>query len=135
MIAFLDACVVIYWIEMKEPQYQQLADKLHALRKKYPSLSFAVSELSLLECRVKPMREKNEDLLKMYHRFFAARDLALMPLSLDVIEQATLLRARYNVATPDALQAASALSISEEVIFVTGDSAFKKVPNLNVVIV
>lgn len=132
MIAFLDACVIIYWVEMKNPYYGQFANKIHELREHYGTLSFAASQLSLLECNVKPTREKNEDILNRYKKFFNARDLLLIPVSLEVIEQATWLRANYNLPTPDALQASSALSIAEETLFLTGDKIFKKVPRLEV---
>lgn len=130
---FLDACVIIYWVEIAEPYYGKFVDKLHDIRTQYGLLPFAVSHLSLLECRVKPVREKNKDLLKRYQQFFAAQDLNLVALTPAVLEVATQLRAQHHLPTPDAIQAASALSISDPIIFLTGDSGFKKVPNLNVI--
>jgi predicted nucleic acid-binding protein len=135
MLAFLDACAIIYWVEMRESQYQQFVDRMHHLRGKYGALNFATSQLSILECRVKPIRERNEQLLKNYQIFFSADDFMLIPMDLAIINDATSLRASYNLSTPDALQAATALSISEELLFITGDTAFKKVPNLQVVII
>jgi predicted nucleic acid-binding protein len=42
------------------------------------------------------------------------------------------MRIHYNLSTPDALHAASALLIKDEIIFLTGDKSFKKISNLNV---
>ncbi len=132
MIAFLDTCAIIYWVEMMDPQYKQFVAKLKRLRQEYGEFTFAASELSLLECRVKPIREKNAEVLKRYQKFFTTRDLSLIPIDLSLIEQATHIRANYNSPTPDAIQAAAALSISDEVIFITGDKAFKKISSLQV---
>lgn len=132
MKLFLDACAIIYFVEMAEPHYKKFADKLHKIHNKHENTTFAASQLSLLECRVKPMREQNEELLGRYQQFFCATDLLLMPLTAPILEKATQLRAFHNLRTPDALQAATALSVDDDVIFVTGDSSFKKVKNLDI---
>lgn len=97
-------------------------------------VELAVSRLSLMECRVKPLRESNADLLQRYAEFFAA--VQVLELSAETIDLATELRADYGLKTPDALQAASALQwqrdSQEEVLFVTADKSFVKVPNLAV---
>ena len=88
----------------------------------------AVSRLSVLECRVKPLRDGDATLLKTYDDFFAA--IHIVELSAEVVDKATHLRARYGLKPPDALQAASALSVSGEALFVTGDVGFARVPLL-----
>ena len=135
MKIFLDACAIIYWVEMAQPYYDRFAEMLNQIKKKYKKPLFLASHLSLLECRVKPLRDHDEMLLKHYQQFFCARDLTLIPLSLEIIEKATELRACYNLRTPDVLQAATALSVTDQVIFVTGDAAFKKIPQLEVLLV
>jgi len=135
MKIFLDACTIIYWIEMTLPQYTGFANLLKKLGKNYNKPCFAASHLSLLECRIKPLREKNEELLARYRNFFCAEDLTMIPISPAIIEKASHLRAFHQLRTPDAIQAASALSISENVIFVTGDTGFKKVPKLKLALI
>jgi predicted nucleic acid-binding protein len=135
MKIYLDACAIIYWVEMSQPFYGRFAEILYQIKKKYKKPLFVASHLSLLECRVKSLRERDDVLLKQYQQFFCARDLSLIPLTLETIEKATELRAHYHLRTPDALQAATALSISDNVIFVTGDSAFKKIPKLEILLV
>jgi uncharacterized protein len=130
---FLDACVIIYWVEMAEPQFGQLAVKLNSISKQYGHLPFAVSQLSLLECRVKPLREDNKEILQQYQQFFTAKNLTQVALTPAVIESATALRAHYSLTTPDALQAASALSITQDQLFVTNDAVFKKIKGLKVI--
>jgi predicted nucleic acid-binding protein len=135
MILFLDACAIIYWVELVDPYYQQFSDKLTKIKSRHGTLSFAASELSLLECQVKPLREKNEILLNRYNIMFEASDLKLISLTTDVIQLATQLRAKYYLATPDALQAASALSISDDILFISADKSFKKIPGLLVEVI
>lgn len=132
MKLFLDAWAIIYFVEMAEPHYTKFADKLYTVRKKHKNATFAASQLSILECRIKPLREKNEELLDRYQHFFCETDLLLLPLTSYILEVATELRAFLNLRTPDAIQAASALSIDDDIIFITGDSSFNKIPNLNI---
>ena len=132
MTLFLDACVLIYWMESVEPFYSELINNLQNLRRQYPEAKFAVSRLSWLECRVKPLRDKDQFLLELYQQFFATNDLKIIDLDAQVVDIATGLRAKYNVRTPDALQVASALAISDTVLFITGDIKLKRIQDLDV---
>ena len=135
MTLFLDACVIIYWVESSEPFYSRLLETLNNLRTQYPHAVFAASRLSWLECRIKPLRENNQFLLNLYKQFFAANNLTVVELDTHVVDMATHLRARYNLRTPDALQAASALSILNEKCLITGDIKFKDIRELQVICV
>jgi predicted nucleic acid-binding protein len=67
-----------------------------------------------------------------FDAFFARPDLAWVELSKDVVELATVIRIKYGLRTPDALQAASCLQLGAKHLFLTGNVAFKKVSGLNV---
>lgn len=130
MTVFLDACVLIYRFE-GHPKFKQSADDLIAhLTQDQTAPALAVSRLTLLECRVKPLRERNQVLLQRYDDFFRA--VRVQELSAAVVGMATEIRARYGLKTPDALQAASALTLEQPVVFVTGDQVFERVPGLDV---
>ncbi len=132
MRLFLDACIVIYWIEAPEPFHARLMQRLRHLRELAPGSHFAVSRLSWMECLVKPRRERDETLADDYRSFFEARQLHVVELTAAVVERATELRARHGLRTADALQAASALTAGSDVLFLTNDKAFRKVPGLQV---
>ncbi len=133
MIFFFDACTLIYWQEAKEPFYSQLMQTIQALSKQYPDAQVAVSRLSQLECLVKPFKDNNLDLIAQYQKFFANDDLIMVELDELVMMKATSLRSVTKaLKTPDALQAACALSLSGKVIFLTNDYGFEKVDGLNV---
>lgn len=130
MILFLDACALIYRFE-GAPQFRSATKKLIAqLTAEQSLLVLAVSRLSVLECRVKPLRDGDTALLKKYEDFFGA--VHIVELNPVVVDLATELRVQHGLKTPDALQAASALSLPGRVIFVTTDSGFAKVAALDV---
>lgn len=132
MIIFLDANIIIYRIEAVEPFNQQLLAAIQELMSNNPNAGFAVSRLSVMECLVKPLREENAADIERYRAFFASTGLQIIEVNALVLETATLLRARHGLRTPDAIQAASAMSIKGPGIFLTGDRQFSKVPGLNV---
>ena len=126
----LDACVLMYRFEGAVTFRTAAMELMAQLSAQQTSVELAVSRLSVLECRVKPLREGNAVLLKRYDDFFA--NVRIVELSAAVVDAATLLRARDGLKTPDALQAASAFVASERPVFVTADAGFAKVSGLDV---
>ncbi len=126
----MDACALIYRFEGAVKFRTAAMELMAQLSAQQTSVELAVSRLSVLECRVKPLREGNAALLKRYDDFFAS--VRIVELSAAVVDAATLLRARDGLKTPDALQAASALVASERPVFVTADAGFAKVSGLDV---
>lgn len=132
MIIFLDANVIIYQVEGSANFHDRVLETVEELLRKHPRAGFAVSRLSVLECLVKPVREGSAAVIERYRAFFAASGLQVVDISSQVIETALLLRAHQGLRTPDAIQAASALSLNGPVVFLTGDKAFGKVAGLSV---
>ena len=136
MNLFLDACVIIYLIEAKEPFHSKVQKTLYHLAAENPAMSIAISRLSVLECLVHPLRQQENSTIEQYRSFFVREDLQIIELAPEVIEKALWLRVRHNLRTPDALQAASALEFAYgELLFFTGDKSFNRVPELNVRII
>ena len=132
MIAFFDTSALIYLIEAKEPFAGRIRKELMAVAKKYPDLGAAVSRLTWLECRVGPMKANDSATLAAFDAFFSRPDLAWVELTRYVVELAATIRAKHGLRTPDALQAASCLQLGANHVFLSGDSAFKRVGGLNV---
>lgn len=130
MILFLDACVLIYRVEEVVPWNAHLTKLLAGLGRRYAGLQLAVSRLSYLECRVQPLRDGDGALLARYDALFAAPELRTVEIDANVIEGATRIRALFGLRTPDAIQAASCLSLGAEHIFLTSDATFRRVPRL-----
>ena len=131
MFAFLDASALIYLVEGAEPFASRARHALSGLVGREPSVAVALSRLTWLECRVHPLREGNAAVLEAFDAFFQRPDIVWVDLSGQVIELATAIRARTGLKTPDALQAASCLQWGADHLFVTGDTAFRKVAGLN----
>lgn len=135
MRLFFDACIVIYQVEGADPFYSRVSRAVASLEKEHSRLEYAVSRLSLMECLVRPLREGDAATISRYEVFFNADDLEVVELSPRVIDLATRLRAAHGIRTPDAIQAACALSLRGRTIFMTGDVTFQKVEGLKVVVV
>ncbi|MGB7398466.1 type II toxin-antitoxin system VapC family toxin [Castellaniella sp.] len=134
MIAFLDACALIYLIEGKVPFAGRVQSKLAEAARAHPGLEVAVSRLTWLESRVGPLKQHDHPVLALYDAFFAQQGLVWVELNRDVVELATVIRVRHGLRTPDALQAASCLQLGQDHLFFTGDAVFQKVAGLNVAV-
>ena len=132
MMIFLDANVIIYQVERAEPFQQRVHTALQDLLQRHPDASFAVSRLSMVECLVKPVRQGDAAAIDRYRSFFSSRDLRIVEIDAKVLETAILLRAHEGLRTPDAIQAASALSLKSPRTFLTGDRYLKKIRDLHV---
>lgn len=132
MIAFLDACAIIYQVEAIAPYQERLASLLTGLRAADPALEIAVSRLSWIECRAKLLRDRAAEVLARYDTFLTADNLLVVEITPDVVDLATAIRAEHGLRTPDSLQAAAALALGAGTVFVTNDATFQRVPNLEV---
>jgi len=134
VIAFLDACALIYLIEGQEPFSTRVRSQLAQIAHSYPGIAIAVSRLSWLECHVGPMKKNDAAVSTQYEALFTKPDLVWVELDSKVVELATVIRVRHNLRTPDALQAASCLQFGPKHVFLTGDAGFQRVQGLNVVL-
>ena len=128
LIAFLDSSALIYYFEGAPPYRNAVMKALREIKASNPQAIIAISRLGVMECRVMPLREGNFVLLEHYDAFF--KQAQIVELSATIVDVATYLRASTALKTPDALQAACALSFAEPCTFVTGDAGFARVPNL-----
>ncbi len=128
VISFLDSSALIYYFEGSASGREAVVQVLREIKFENPNAALVVSRLGVMECRVKPLRTANNDLLARYDAFF--KQVQIVELSAPVVEIATQLRASVGLKTPDALQAASALSLVGSCTFITGDAGFARVPGL-----
>ena len=118
MRIYLDACAIIYLLEGTAQIKGQVSKRLHVEAERRIVVT---SRLSRLECRVRPLRQRENETLQVYDSFFAARDVELLEVTDLVLERATELRAKYGFRTPDAIHLASAIEAKTD-IFLTGDA-------------
>jgi predicted nucleic acid-binding protein len=91
------------------------------------------SQLLLLEVLTGVLKRNDAELLFDYEQVLQASELQLLPINRSILREAARLRATINLKTPDAIHAATALSVGC-VQLITNDADFRRVTNLNVII-
>jgi predicted nucleic acid-binding protein len=86
-----------------------------------------------METLVLPLKNADTFLLDAYEQLLLSGGMRLIPISQLILRQAANIRATTNLKTPDAIHAATALSVSCNQ-FVTNDKAFRNISSLPVVI-
>lgn len=129
-VLFWDSSAIIYSIAKRPSWAHAVAAALQALPGDFAY--HAVSEISWMECRVRPLRNGNLAELDLCDRFFAQPRLRRQAVDHHVLDHAARLRAQYRLRAPDAIIAATALRIADEapVHLLTGDADFARVPGL-----
>ncbi|MGE5783422.1 MAG: type II toxin-antitoxin system VapC family toxin [Myxococcales bacterium] len=128
---YLDACCFIYLVEGAPRWRRPLQQRIQSLPDDARVLT---SQLTRLECRSKPLRDNDQTVLALYDSLFSAGRVKLIDIGAPIIDRATLLRAAYNLKTPDALHVASAI-MSGASVFLTGDSAIARCADIKVEII
>jgi predicted nucleic acid-binding protein len=101
-LIYLDSCLVIYLVE----RHPRFSDVLRRLLVRHGAETFAVSPLVRLECLVGP--RKRHDAAAESDYAAALDQLRTVPLTEQVYDDATTLRATRGLRTPDALHLAAA---------------------------
>lgn len=128
----LDICIFIYeleenrqYIEMVHPIFRWLEES---------SSSATTSAITMLELLVHPYRRADIDTVNKFFALLSTYpNLHWVELTLPVADTAARMRAEFNLKTPDAIQAASALAL-QATGFISNDPAFKRLQNLEVLI-
>ena len=126
---YLDSAPVIYSVE-QVPVYAAVVDS----RLSAQAVVRVASDLTRLECRVKPLREGNADLLQDYDDYFDQTVAEIVALSREVIDHATEIRAQYRFRTPDAIHLAAAVAGNCDV-FLTNDYRLAAFPGIAVEVI
>jgi len=129
MRLYLDAAPVIYTVQKIVP----LASLVDAWLST-PGVIRIASDLTRLECRVKPLRMGDTMLLADFDQFFA-NDLAeVIALTRTVMDKATEIRAVHGFHTADAIHLAAAVIAGCDV-FLTNDHRLDRFTELTVEVV
>ncbi len=103
---YWDSCVVIYRLQAVPPWDRRVAAAMEPIEE----LRLVVTDLTRLECRTQPLREKDQPMLALFDQFFQRPDIESVSLSKVVFDLATELRAEHLLKTPDALHLAAAIT-------------------------
>ena len=129
---FLDTTPLIYYMEENQ-QYISFLDKLFLSNSK-GKFKFKTSVITLLEVLVQPLRYKESDLVEQYKKLLCnSATLDILDINVEISEKSALLRAKYGLRTPDAIQLASAIYTSSD-YFLTNDHRLKTVNEIEVLL-
>lgn len=122
---------MIYSVEWN-PDYYSLLQPLW-LKFQTGEIQIISSELILMETLVLPLKNNDTFLLNAYEELLLSENMQLVPINQSILRQAANIRATNNLKTPDAIHAATALSVNCNQ-FITNDKGFRNVPSLPVII-
>jgi len=124
----LDTSVFIYFLE-NNPKYGPLAQiTISGIEKgKWQGVT---STITLMEITVRPWQLGNEAVAREYEAVLVHfPNLSVVDVDRNVARAAAQLRARYNVAPPDALQVAASMAYGAKA-FLTNDKRLSKLQEL-----
>ena len=122
---------MIYSVEKHADYWRILISLWQSL--KSGEIEVVTSELTLLETLVQPIRQNNQILISAYETVLTKTEIELFPITLDILRESANLRAAENLKTPDAIHATTATASNCQYLL-TNDAAFKRVQNLDVVV-
>ena len=129
---FLDTAPLVYFIE-KHPRYHGIIKPVISQIDSLETKGLA-STITLLEVLLHPLRDGNEKLANKYKTILLfSRGLDTYEISHDISERAALLRSRFGIKTPDAIQLATATHHKAD-YFLTNDAALKKVKGIKILV-
>jgi predicted nucleic acid-binding protein len=129
MLIYCDSVILIYYLDAVGPLHQRAANRLAALAAAGDGI--AVSDLTRLECRVKPIQLGDAPALAKFDTFFALPDVRKVPLTTAVYDRATDIRAQHKFKTADAIHLAAAVE-SGCGAFLTNDARLAAFPVITV---
>jgi predicted nucleic acid-binding protein len=129
MLVYLDSVICIYAVE-GAPSFQARARARLATMRAAADQP-AVSDLTWLECRVKPIRLGDAVALADMEAFLTASDVVRVPLPTAVYERACRIRAVHNYKLADALHLAAAVEGGCG-LFLTNDRRLSVFPDVTV---
>ncbi len=128
---YIDTPLLIYTLE-NHPDFYPLLKPLWA-KFENDRVSISTSELIITEALVSPLRSGNVVLIANYEQLIFHSGINLIPIDRSILVAATRLRVKYKLKTPDAIHAATALSIGCN-RFITNDKGFRNIAGLPTVI-
>ncbi len=126
MRVYLDASPVVYTVEQVSPYAAAVDARLSAA-----GVILVASDLTRLECRVKPLKAGDTALLQDFDEYFEGVIAEVVPLTREVIDRATEIRAQYGFKTPDAIHLAAAV-VSGCDVFLTNDQRLTRFTGLTI---
>jgi predicted nucleic acid-binding protein len=128
-----DTDAIIYYVEENPDFVEIVATAFEMVASHF--ISGHASMVGLTEVLVRPLRNGHDQLAERYRSILGHSDNLIMhPVTAQVAEQAAILRARHNLATPDALIASTAL-LANCTHLLTNDGKYRNIPGIDVLVI
>jgi predicted nucleic acid-binding protein len=128
-VIYLDSNIVIYLIEEPPDFGARATARMAPVRDTGERL--AVTDLTRLECRVRPLASSDLGLLAHYDAFFRAPEVHVVPITSEVWDRATTIRAQFGHKVADAVHLAAAVQAGCG-LFLTNDGSLDGFPGIPV---
>lgn len=128
----LDTAPLIYYIE-EHHRYLEFVESLFNAAES-GRITIVTSTITMIEVLTQPYRVGHDEIAKNYRESLQASQLIRMvPVTDQIADKSAVLRARYGLRTPDAIQIATAI-VQNATVFVTNDKQFRTISEIEVVI-
>ena len=128
----LDTAPLIYFIEKNPVFHPRVKPFFQAMHR--GDFEVVISTITITEVLVHPILQGNADLAAMYRDILLNADhLRTIPVTAEVAETASKLRAAHKIRTPDAIQVATACVMRAD-FFLTNDSKLSVLPKPNILV-
>jgi predicted nucleic acid-binding protein len=107
MLIYCDSVILIYFLDAIGSFNTRAITRMAAMQAAGDTPAF--SDLTRLECRVKPLKLGATATLADFDDFCTRPDVILVPITSAVFDRATLIRANYNFKLGDSLHLAAAI--------------------------
>ncbi len=122
----LDTMIFIYLLEGNK-KYIDLVKPIFKLSEK-KQVKIVTSIISYIETLSSP--KLSDDQKTFYSQFFTqAVNIFIKNVNYEIADQTTILRRKYNLKTPDAIQIATALTAKAN-LFISNDTVFNKIEEI-----
>lgn len=129
MVVYFDSVILIYLLDHTGSFHVRARARLTVLEAAGDQI--AISDLTRLECRMKPIALGDAVKLAGFDSFFARADVIKVPLPSVVYDRATRLRATYNFKLAHALHLAAAIESQCE-RFLTNDTRLSRCTDISI---
>ena len=128
----LDTSVFIFQVD-ENPRYIHLTHRVFEWLQSSRNAG-VTSTITMLEVLVQPYREAEDERIDNFYALLSTYPhLTWIETNLEIADRAAQLRTRFNLRTPDAIQAATAIA-GNATGFISNDPAFRRIPDFEVII-
>lgn len=129
MNIYCDSVILIYFLDAVGPFNVRAVTRMATMQAAGDIAAF--SDLTRLECRVKPLKLGATTTLADFDAFFTRPDIRLVPITTSVFDRATAIRATHNFKLADSLHLAAAVEAKCD-RFLTNDHRLDGFPDIMV---